>query len=57
VSEAMMTLREVARYLHFSQMSVRRYIKKGLPAYRVGNSWRFLRSEIDEWLKTFRVKP
>jgi excisionase family DNA binding protein len=53
VTEAMMTLREVAEYLHLSTMSVRRAIeKKGLPAYRVGGLWRFNRLEVEAWLDT-----
>ena len=50
-----MTLSEVAELLQLSQMSVYRYIKKGLPAYRVGVQWRFKRSEIEQWLVEHNV--
>lgn len=47
-----MNLKEVARYLGVSQMSIYRYVKQGkIPASRVGKFWRFRKERIDEWLK------
>ncbi|MEW5768127.1 MAG: helix-turn-helix domain-containing protein [bacterium] len=46
-----MTVREVAKYLRVHEMSIYRMCKKrAIPSYKVGNSWRFNREKIDEWL-------
>lgn len=47
-----MTVKEVAKYLRMHMTSVYRLAKAGvLPAHRVGGSWRFKKTEIEEWLK------
>ncbi|MDI6794021.1 MAG: helix-turn-helix domain-containing protein [bacterium] len=46
-----MTVKEVADYLRVHEMSIYRMCKRGaLPAYKVGNSWRFSKEKIDQWL-------
>lgn len=47
-----MTVREVAKYLRMHQMTIYRMAnEERLPAYKVGNRWRFKKEEIDAWLK------
>lgn len=47
-----MTVKEVARYLRMHQVTIYRMASEGrLPAYKVGNRWRFRKEEIDAWLK------
>ncbi|MFZ3063311.1 MAG: helix-turn-helix domain-containing protein [Actinomycetota bacterium] len=47
-----MTVGEVAKYLRMHQMTIYRMANEGrLPGYRVGSRWRFLREEIDAWLR------
>jgi excisionase family DNA binding protein len=49
--EKLMTLEEVATYLNLNKFTVYRLIaQKELPAFKVGNQWRFKRRLIDEWL-------
>ena len=46
----LMTVKEVAEYLHIHHSTVLRYAKRGhLPGFKVGLKWRFRRREIDEW--------
>jgi len=47
-----LTLEEVASYLRFSQEVIEQLAQNGnIPGRKIGDSWRFLRSAIDEWLK------
>ena len=50
-SEALMTVRDVAKYLKVSPATVYKRVKeKKIPCHRIGRLWRFRREEIDEWL-------
>ncbi|MBL1404837.1 MAG: helix-turn-helix domain-containing protein [Rhizobiales bacterium] len=47
-----MTMKEVADYLKLNEKTAYRLTSDGkLPAFKVGGSWRFRKSEIDEWTK------
>jgi excisionase family DNA binding protein len=46
-----MTLRDVADYLHCHYSTVYRLCQQqGIPGFRLGGDWRFLKSQIDEWI-------
>jgi excisionase family DNA binding protein len=46
-----MTPKEVANYLKMSVLTVYKHAKEGIiPGFRVGNSWRFDKSKIDDLL-------
>lgn len=48
---SIMTVDEVAKYLRMHEMTIYRMAAEGrLPAYKVGNRWRFKKDRIDEWL-------
>ncbi len=48
---AVMTMGEAAAYLHCHPTTLYRLAKAGkVPAFRLGGSWRFLRSEINRWI-------
>ncbi|MGL4610181.1 MAG: helix-turn-helix domain-containing protein [Trueperaceae bacterium] len=48
-----LTLEEAAAYLRLPQELVTREAMQGhLPGRQVDNSWRFLKTAIDDWLKT-----
>jgi len=50
-SESLLTLEQVARYLNIDKFTVYRLItQKKIPAFKVGNQWRFKRSMINAWL-------
>jgi excisionase family DNA binding protein len=53
-----MTLKEVADYLHCHFMTVYKLIRTvELPAFRLGADWRFRRSDVDQWIAAGGGKP
>jgi excisionase family DNA binding protein len=50
--QAFMTVPEVAEYLRLAMITVYRLAeKKDLPAFKAGGKWRFIKSEVDQWLR------
>ena len=46
-----MTLEEVARYLRINKSTVYRLARDGtLPAWKLGNVWRFKKEAIERWI-------
>ncbi len=46
-----MTIEEVAEYLRVSERTVYDWVQKGeIPGGKIGTSWRFKRSEIENWV-------
>ena len=55
MTDAYLTAEQVASILGLSTYTVRAYARKGiLPAYKVGNSWRFSRASLKEWVESDR---
>ena len=53
-----MTPKDVAKYLKMSVLTVYKHAKSGtIPGFRVGNSWRFVKQQIDEILLNGGNKP
>lgn len=51
--DGFMTTKEVARYLRVDQYTIYRLVsQKKIPAFKIGNQWRFKRSVLERWLKT-----
>ena len=51
MQEILLSTEEVARYLQVDKFTVYRLVAgKKIPAFRVGNQWRFKRSMIEAWL-------
>jgi excisionase family DNA binding protein len=47
-----MTMKELADYLKIAEKTAYRFAsEKKVPGFKVGNAWRFRRSEIDNWIK------
>jgi excisionase family DNA binding protein len=42
----------ITEYLDVSRETILRWIKRGLPATKVGKVWKFKRSEVDEWIRS-----
>lgn len=54
--QMIMTVREVARYLRMHEMTIYRMARQGeIPAYKVGNRWRFNRERLEDWLRAHEV--
>ncbi len=50
--EQLLTVAQVAEYLSVDKFTIYRLIAaKQLPAFKVGNQWRFKKSLIERWLK------
>ena len=46
-----MDIRQASNYLGISADSLYRYAATGfIPAFRLGNRWRFRKSRLDEWM-------
>ena len=46
-----LTIKEVAEYLKVNERTISRLAASNeLPGFRVGNAWRFKRSDIDTWV-------
>jgi len=51
--DTFMTTKEVARYLRVDQYTIYRLLtQKKIPAFKIGNQWRFKRSLLERWLKS-----
>jgi excisionase family DNA binding protein len=51
MQDALLTVDQVARYLKIDKFTVYRLVAQGeLPAFKVGNQWRFKRKMIEAWL-------
>ena len=49
--DEILTLDEVAAYLKAGKRTVYRLAAEGkLPAFKLGGTWRFRRSDLDEWI-------
>jgi excisionase family DNA binding protein len=45
-----MNLREVASYLNVHPSTIYKLLREGgLPGFRIGTDWRFIREQIDKW--------
>lgn len=51
IDSEILTLDEVAAYLKAGKRTVYRLAQKGeIPAFKLGGTWRFRRSELDSWI-------
>jgi excisionase family DNA binding protein len=51
MQENLLTTEQVAQYLKVDKFTVYRLVtQKKIPAFKVGNQWRFNRKMIDAWL-------
>jgi len=58
MTDDLLTLAEVARYLRVSKTSVYSWAQAGnIPAGKVGKQWRFSKRKISRWWMTRRQRP
>jgi excisionase family DNA binding protein len=49
----LLTAAETCRYLKVTPRTLYRYIQdRHMPAFKLGKEWRFVRSDLDEWLRS-----
>ncbi len=54
----MMNIEEVANYLKMSERAIYEWVKsQKIPAFKLGNTWRFKKNEIDGWMESNRTGP
>jgi excisionase family DNA binding protein len=52
-----MTLDEVADFLHVHPSTVYRLLKKrAIPAFKMGSDWRFNQESIEQWVKNLEAE-
>jgi len=51
-----MNMAELAAYSSLSKSTLRKWLRMGMPYYKLGRSIRIKRSDFDGWLKQFRSK-
>lgn len=48
---AVLTLQGVADYLNCHYNTVHRLVRPGdIPSFKLGGAWRFLKSDVDQWI-------
>jgi excisionase family DNA binding protein len=51
MQEILLTTEQVARYLKVDKFTVYRWVtQRKIPAFKVGNQWRYKKKLIDAWL-------
>jgi excisionase family DNA binding protein len=48
----LMTAEETCRYLKITHRTLYRYLRnRGIPAFKLGKEWRFVRSDLEQWIR------
>lgn len=48
----LMTATETCRYLKITRHTLYRYLlNRQIPAFKLGNEWRFVRSDLEQWTR------
>jgi excisionase family DNA binding protein len=56
MNERWLSVEEIATHLGVNRDSIYKWLtRKSLPAHKVGRLWKFLASEVDEWVKGGRA--
>jgi excisionase family DNA binding protein len=51
MNDQILTLKEVAEYLKLTEKTAYRLAAEGkLPGFKVGGSWRFRQTELEDWI-------
>lgn len=52
MDDDILTIKEVAVYLKLTERTLYRLVQEGqVPGFKVGNSWRFKRADIERWIE------
>lgn len=52
VKDELLTAEETCRYLKIAQRTLYRYIQdRSMPAFKLGKEWRFVRSDLEQWIR------
>jgi excisionase family DNA binding protein len=54
----LMTAVETCRYLKITQRTLYRYLQNHqIPAFKLGKEWRFVRSDLEQWIRDRTRRP
>ena len=54
----LMTADETCRYLKITQRTLYRYLQNHqIPAFKLGKEWRFVRSDLEQWIRERTRRP
>lgn len=57
MTDDILTIKELSDYLKVSEKTIYRMLSRAeIPAFKMGASWRFKKSKIEDWIKA-REKP
>ncbi len=52
MTDQALTIRQVAEYLQVTERTIYNLVWAGeLPGFKVGNTWRFKKEDIDKWIE------
>jgi len=47
-----LTIKQIAEFLQMNERTIYNLVKKRkIPAFKVGSDWRFLKTDIDNWIE------
>ena len=50
--DELFTVEETCQFLKITPRTLYRYLKaQSIPAFKLGKEWRFVRSELEQWIK------
>ncbi len=50
--DELLTAEDTCRYLKISPRTLYRYLReRKIPAFKLGKSWRFVRSDLEQWIR------
>jgi excisionase family DNA binding protein len=54
----LMTAMETCRFLKVTQQTLYRHLRsRRIPAFKLGNEWRFVRSDLTQWIRDDQTRP
>ena len=54
----LMTAEETCRYLKITPRTLYRYLRsRRIPAFKLGKEWRFVRSDLEQWIRNRTNAP
>ncbi len=57
MTDQMMTVDELARYLKMKTVTIYKHAQEGrIPTFKVGSKWRFKKDTIDRWIGDQELK-
>ena len=57
MEDEILTIKEVAKYLKLTEKTAYRLVAEGIiPGFKIGGSWRFKKSEIENWIEKQQIR-